>query len=108
MQLEKPESSERNIQCSSAILATHPMNEKTPYLIVLLSIFAASITVMGQGTAFTYQVRRRAGDVSGVIETPSSFQLYLEIGRTDSALNVAVLSLPKRSYEQWLEEQSGN
>ena len=46
-------------------------------------------------------------DVSAVIETPGGFLLYVAREKTDTALNVACLSLPKRSYEQWLYEQSG-
>jgi len=49
---------------------------------------------------------RRAGDVSAVIETPGGFLLYVTREKTDSTLSVAGLSLPKRSYEQWVEEQS--
>ena len=49
---------------------------------------------------------RRSGDVSAVIETPGGFLLYVAKEKTDAALSAAGLSLPKRSYEQWLEEQS--
>jgi hypothetical protein len=48
---------------------------------------------------------RQPGDVSSVIEAPGGFLLYLATERTDKALAVACLSLPKRSYEQWLAEQ---
>ena len=48
---------------------------------------------------------RGAGDVSAVIETPSGFLLYVTKERTDAFLSVAGLSLPKRSYEQWLSKQ---
>ena len=48
---------------------------------------------------------RRAGDVSAVIETPSSFLLYVAKERTPETLAVAALTIPKRSYEQWLTEQ---
>ncbi len=50
---------------------------------------------------------RQAGDVSAVIETPGGFLLYVAKDKTDTALSVACLSLPKRSYEQWLSEQAG-
>jgi len=50
---------------------------------------------------------RQAGDVSAVIETPGGFLLYVCKERTAERLNVAALSLPKRSYEEWLAEQSG-
>ncbi|MBI3881949.1 MAG: hypothetical protein HY301_18045 [Verrucomicrobia bacterium] len=46
------------------------------------------------------------GDVSAVIEMPTGFLLYVAKEKTDEALSVAGLSLPKRSYEQWLEEQT--
>jgi hypothetical protein len=47
---------------------------------------------------------RKPGDVSAVIETPSGFLLYLARERTDRTLSAAVLSLPKRSYEEWLQQ----
>jgi hypothetical protein len=50
---------------------------------------------------------RQSGDVSAVIETPGGFLLYVCKARTAETLNVAALSLPKRSYEQWLAEQEG-
>jgi hypothetical protein len=49
---------------------------------------------------------RQPGDVSAVIEMPGAFLLYVAKEKTDAVLSVATLSLPKRSYEQWLEEQS--
>jgi hypothetical protein len=48
---------------------------------------------------------RQPGDVSAVIEMSGGFMLYLATEKTDTVLSVAGLSLPKRSYEQWLEEQ---
>jgi len=51
---------------------------------------------------------RRPGDVSAVIETPGGFLLYVAKEKTDTALSVTALSVPKRSYEQWLEGQSEN
>jgi len=48
---------------------------------------------------------RQAGDVSAVIETPGGFLLYVAKEKTDAVLSVAGLSLPKRSYEQWLTDQ---
>jgi hypothetical protein len=48
---------------------------------------------------------RQPGDVSAVIETPSGFLLYVTTEKSDTVLSVAGLSLPKRSYEQWLAEQ---
>ena len=49
---------------------------------------------------------RREGDVSAVIETPGGFLLYLAKEKTAGTLSAAMLSLPKRSYEQWLAEQT--
>lgn len=49
---------------------------------------------------------RQPGDVSAVIETPGGFLLYLAKAKTATVLSVAGLSLPKRSYEQWLTEQA--
>ncbi len=50
---------------------------------------------------------RQPGDISAVIEMPGGFLLYVAKEKTDAALSVAVLSLPKRSYEQWIAEQAG-
>jgi hypothetical protein len=47
----------------------------------------------------------QAGDVSAVIETPSGFLLYVCTDKTAEVLSAAVLSIPKRSYPQWLAEQ---
>ena len=49
---------------------------------------------------------RQPGDVSAVIEMPGVFLLYVAKEKTDAVLDVATLSLPKRSYEQWLEKQN--
>ena len=49
---------------------------------------------------------RQSGEVSAVIEMPGGFALYVARERTDTVLHVAALSLSKRSYEQWLEEQT--
>ena len=50
---------------------------------------------------------RKPGDVSAVIEAPAGFLLFVAKETTDTALTMACLSLPKRSYEQWLSEQTG-
>ena len=42
------------------------------------------------------------GDVSAVIESPGGFALYLTVEKTDETLRVVALSIPKRSYEEWL------
>jgi hypothetical protein len=49
---------------------------------------------------------RQPSAVSAVIETPGGFLLYVAEDKTDSVLGVAGLSLPKRSYEQWLAERN--
>jgi hypothetical protein len=49
---------------------------------------------------------RQPGDVSAVIETPGGFLFYLTKEKTAETLSVATLSIPKRSYEQWLNEQN--
>jgi len=49
---------------------------------------------------------RQPGDVSAVIETPGGFLLYVCKEKTAQTLSVATLSLSKRSYEEWLAEQS--
>ena len=48
---------------------------------------------------------RQAGDVSAVIEIPHGFLLYLAETNTATALTVASLAVPKRSYEEWLAAQ---
>jgi hypothetical protein len=48
---------------------------------------------------------RQAGDVSAVIEAPSGFLLYVVREKTTESLSASVLSLPKRSYEEWIAEQ---
>jgi hypothetical protein len=44
--------------------------------------------------------------VSAVIEAPTGFLLYLCTEKTTGTLSVAVLSLRKRDYDQWLAEQN--
>ncbi|MDB6110870.1 MAG: hypothetical protein JWR69_2620 [Pedosphaera sp.] len=48
---------------------------------------------------------RNTGDVSAVIETPSSFLIYLGKERTDTTLTVASLNLPKLDCDTWLAQQ---
>jgi hypothetical protein len=50
---------------------------------------------------------RQPGDVSAVMEMPGGFLVYVCKEKTAETLSVATLSLPKRSYEQWLAEQTG-
>ena len=47
---------------------------------------------------------RQPGAVSAVIEMPAGFQVYVCKEKTGETLSVAMLSLPKRSYEEWLAE----
>lgn len=49
---------------------------------------------------------RRAGDISAVIEMPDAFALYVVREKTADALTVLSCSVPKRSYEQDLTEQT--
>ena len=46
------------------------------------------------------------GDISAVIETPTGFLLLVAKEKTAATLSAAALSIPKRSFEQWLAEQS--
>ena len=48
---------------------------------------------------------RQPGDVSAVVEMPGGFTLYLAKEKTAAQLAVAVVSLRKRSYEEWLAKQ---
>jgi hypothetical protein len=50
---------------------------------------------------------RQAGDVSAVIETPAGFLVYVCREKTAEIMAVAILSFPKRDFEQWLAEQNG-
>jgi len=48
---------------------------------------------------------RHAGDVSAVIEMPNGFHLFVVKQKTQSALGVAEIFLPKQSFEEWLTRQ---
>lgn len=48
---------------------------------------------------------RGPGDVSAVIEMPGAFQVFLARELTADSLSAAVLTIPKRSYEEWLAQQ---
>lgn len=48
---------------------------------------------------------QRPGDVSAVIESPEHFLLFLARAKTEAALTVESVEIPKRSYDQWLAEQ---
>lgn len=45
------------------------------------------------------------GDVSAVIESATGFSVFLAEMKTATALRVAILTIPKPNYEQWLSEQ---
>jgi hypothetical protein len=49
---------------------------------------------------------RQAADISAVIETSSGFLLYLAKAKSPDALAVEVLCIRKRSYEDWLKQQT--
>jgi hypothetical protein len=48
---------------------------------------------------------QKAGDVSAVIETPGGFLIFVAREKNAAFLRVASLSIPKRSYDDWLAEQ---
>lgn len=48
---------------------------------------------------------QKPGDVSEVVQMPTGFALYLAREKTADQMVVAVFSLPKRAYEEWLAEQ---
>ena len=48
---------------------------------------------------------QKPGDVSAVIETPGGFIVFLAKEKSAEALSAASLSIPKRSYEEWLAQQ---
>jgi hypothetical protein len=45
---------------------------------------------------------QKPGDVSGVIEMPGGFLVFLTKARSAEALSAASVSIPKRSYDEWL------
>jgi hypothetical protein len=45
---------------------------------------------------------KKPGDVSGVIEMPGGFLVFLAKARSAEALSAASVSIPKRSYDEWL------
>lgn len=48
---------------------------------------------------------QKPGDVSAVIETPSGFLIFQAKARNAEILTAASLSIPKRSYDEWLAQQ---
>jgi hypothetical protein len=44
---------------------------------------------------------RQAGDITAVIEMPNRFLLYVAREKSVEALSVRMLSIPKRSYDEW-------
>lgn len=51
---------------------------------------------------------QKPGDVSAVIETSGGFLLFLARERTGQELSVYSLSIPKRSFDEWLAQQPVN
>jgi hypothetical protein len=51
---------------------------------------------------------RASGSISAVIETPTAFLLYLAREKPEEVLAVACLSVPKQSYEEWLNQQTAS
>ena len=51
---------------------------------------------------------QKPGDISPVIERPSGFLLFLAKEKSPMAITVASLSIPKRSYEEWLASGTKN
>jgi hypothetical protein len=50
---------------------------------------------------------QKPGDVSAVIETPGGFLVFLAKEKSAGSLTAATLSIPKRSYEEWLAQLPG-
>lgn len=48
---------------------------------------------------------QKPGDVSAVIETPGGFLVFQAKEKTAETFSAASLSVPKRSYEEWLAQQ---
>lgn len=48
---------------------------------------------------------QKPGDISAVIEMPGGFLVFLAKEKTAEALSAASLTIPKRSYEEWLAKQ---
>ena len=48
---------------------------------------------------------QKPGDVSAVIEMPGGFLVFVAKEKTAATLSAASLSIPKRSYEEWLMQQ---
>ncbi len=46
-------------------------------------------------------------DVSAVIETPTGFLLFVAKEKTDELLSAAILSIPKMSFDEWLQSLKG-
>ncbi len=48
---------------------------------------------------------QKAGDVTPVIETPDAFLLFVAREKTDGELGAVCLSIPKRDYDEWINQQ---
>jgi hypothetical protein len=51
---------------------------------------------------------QKPGDVSAVIEMPGGFLVFLAKEKTTASLRAASVSIPKRSYEEWLARESAD
>jgi hypothetical protein len=48
---------------------------------------------------------KKPGDVSAVIETPTAFLLFVTKEKTNDTLSAGSITIPKRSYDEWLAQQ---
>jgi DnaJ-domain-containing protein 1 len=48
---------------------------------------------------------KKSGDVSAVIETPTAFLVFVAKEKTKDTLSAASITIPKRSYDEWLAHQ---
>jgi hypothetical protein len=48
---------------------------------------------------------QKPGDVSAVIEIPAGFLVFLAKEKSSSALTASCLTIPKRSYDEWIAQQ---
>jgi hypothetical protein len=48
----------------------------------------------------------QTGAVSSIIETPAGYLIYVARAISADSLTIATLTIPRRSYEEWLSQQS--
>jgi hypothetical protein len=51
---------------------------------------------------------QKAGDITAVIESAEGFSLHVAREKTADILSVVTVSIPKRSYEDWVDEQEAS